>query len=69
MACIRRQVIGSCTHHQCEFPNESGFECIDLIEEDGIAPGDDRGYELVGKCEVGFNCVKACQFSYGKAGA
>lgn len=51
MSCIKKQNGGSCNHHQCQFSDESGYECVDLF---------------AGKCEVGLNCVKDCDFSFSE---
>ena len=49
MACIKKEKTGHCSHAQCPFPVQSGFECIEIV---------------AGKCEVGMNCVKECQYSF-----
>lgn len=51
MACVTRENTGSCHHYQCQFSDESGFECVDI---------------WAGKCEVGLNCVSECPLSFTK---
>jgi hypothetical protein len=56
MACEKRARTGDCRHHHCGYPDESGYECVD------VTFGGDRGF-----CEVGLGCVMRCGFSYGEA--
>lgn len=51
MACTNREISGSCAHHQCQFKDESGHECVDL---------------WAGKCEIGLNCVGECPLSFSE---
>jgi len=51
MACLKRQQMGYCHHHQCQHSHETeqGYECVDVVE---------------GYCEVGSNCIRVCEFSF-----
>ena len=51
MACYQKEKTGSCCHRQCPYPNDSGYECVDIAE---------------GFCEVGDGCVSLCPFSWKK---
>jgi len=63
MACVKRERTGHCGHPQCSYPNESGYECVDIAF--GISTGENL--ENRGFCEVGLNCVERCGFSYSEA--
>ena len=49
MACEFREMTGTCGHSQCPVPEQSGYECIDIVQ---------------GFCEVGEDCVKDCPYSW-----
>ncbi len=51
MACQTREKTGTCSHHQCQFSDQTreGYECVDVIDN---------------FCEIGLNCVKECPYSY-----
>ena len=49
MACGRRLLDGTCSHHQCGYTEETGYECVRL---DGAL------------CEAGENCVPECKHSF-----
>ncbi len=53
MACDRRRLTGDCQHHHCGYPDESGYDCVD------VTFGSGQGF-----CEVGLGCVRRCGFSY-----
>lgn len=49
MACQKRIKTGHCGHHQCEFSDYSGYECV----------------EIVGNyCECGCGCTSDCSYSW-----
>lgn len=52
MACSKRERTGFCTHSQCPFPEQSGYECIEIIDN---------------FCEIGEGCVVECEHSYTQA--
>lgn len=54
MGCRRRDEAGICAHDQCPFPEESGYDCVDLVSD-----GSDGAY-----CEAGDGCVEACPYSW-----
>ena len=59
MACLRRERTGFCSHHQCEYSDETphGAQCIEIFHTPGILG--------VSFCEVGEDCpVKQCSYSY-----
>lgn len=64
MACNRREATGTCLHVQCPYPGESGYECVELIAADDFMPGDLHAESLDGKCEVGQDCIKGCEYSF-----
>ena len=51
MACEKRRRTGSCSHHQCEFKDqtEDGYQCVSVIG---------------GFCEMGEDCIKECSHSF-----
>lgn len=49
MACERKKQQGHCNHFQCQYPEASGYECVDIM-------GD--------YCEVGEGCINDCKFSF-----
>ena len=53
MACRSREISGHCGHFQCPYPDESGYQCVE------VAYTKDRGY-----CEAGLCCVEKCDFSF-----
>lgn len=55
MACITKQRTGNCRHSQCSFPEESGFDCVDMVSLDGIK-----------YCECGCGCIEKCEHSWLK---
>ena len=32
MGCIKRENTGTCNHFQCPYTEDSGFECVDLLD-------------------------------------
>lgn len=71
MACKDKNITGKCNHVQCRFSDktEHGYECIDLISRDVIeysktVPDGKIPDYLLGKCEVGGNCLPECGFSW-----
>jgi hypothetical protein len=55
MACITKELHGSCNHFQCPHSTETthGYECIDLYSY--------KGYSF---CEVGEGCLPQCPHSW-----
>lgn len=53
MACVKRQETGCCSHTQCPFSWLKDLECVEVRWAEG------RGF-----CEIGLDCVQACEFSY-----
>lgn len=49
MACSKREQTCSCEHHQCEFPDTSQYECVEIVD---------------GYCEIGFECDRRCPYSF-----
>ena len=45
MACVKRKTTGACKHHQCQYDNRSGHECVTLF---------DNACEASGNCAVSF---------------
>lgn len=51
MACIKKEREGHCEHNQCLYPNFSGLECVEIIDD---------------FCENGADCSKECPYSYDR---
>jgi len=63
MACETRKKTGSCSHSQCQYPDQSGYDCVEILTaDDCIEAGIDQ--KFAGTCEAGDNCVKECPYSY-----
>jgi hypothetical protein len=55
MACVSKDIHGSCNHPQCEFSAETthGYECVDITYFQGHT-----------FCEVGDGCLAKCPHSW-----
>jgi len=49
MACKKRKKLGYCGHDQCPYPNQTGYECVEVVD---------------GYCEAGYDCYPLCPHSY-----
>jgi hypothetical protein len=55
MACVHKDIHGSCNHPQCEFSQETphGYQCVDITYFQGHT-----------FCEVGDGCIAQCPHSW-----
>ena len=53
MGCVKRNRGETCGHFICPFADQSGYECVDMAELDGVH-----------YCEVGEDCIKECEHSF-----
>lgn len=67
MACSRRQKTGDCSHHLCEFSDQSGYECVQIISAADIREWAEAGMNtkdlVAGKCELSPSCVRKCRYN------